>query len=233
MRIIRKSRIDPDPLKGPKTYGLVPKESGFWSIGNVGMKRAMLRVLVDTPNTSQRSLVELFNISRATVIKWFNNEEFQKALTEKRDAAVNMKRHRREHETTIITDILASKAVKRLTDNKQTDIDFVTTRAMLQEYRAFRDEERKDTGEATSRSESKVTMEGKITVDENHSSRQNFLTFIQNNLSGAQIPQGVPTRDAVVDVGSRLLLSTPVMEQILEEDKQIEEVEKANADRKR
>lgn len=182
-------------------------------------------------------------VHRNTIGKWTSNPEFISKLRADLNEHIGVTRQRRLMETNNINNKmskLATNAVDRVlaleekmaagetVDPKKMGNAIRNMREFFHEFRAFREEERKDVGDDVKRIETRGTMHHYGDVNVSHTSNDTaFSDFLADNLEkgiiDADILEEVDTTKVLPKAVEHVLIETDILDIIDEEDMALEE----------
>lgn len=167
------------------------------------------------------AIAEAVSVNRNTVARWIEHDTFQDRLHDTRSDTVQANRTRRQLETVRMTDKLATMASKNLELLATKPGDFAlinATRAMLQEYRAMRGEERADTGDNVQKHA--VIGMHQHNVQGQFASKQASQTTLKDFLAQAERDGHIDSTNAtdLVQLTADALLKSDLLQEIAASD---------------
>lgn len=173
---------------------------------------------------SNKQIATELGVHRNTVSNWKNHPEFQKRIAKSNNEHAEIVRQRRARETNMLNDRIAklsADAIERVEKKPQDAHAVRDMKALLEEYRAMRGEERQDIGDNVQRHE----VSGSVQHSHEHSVRgMSFKELMKSAMAKHNIIDVTAVEVienpllALANIAQQTVLRDGVLDEIAEED---------------
>lgn len=203
----------------PTSTPVDDEESWTWTPDR---EKACQQVVAGIPKTQ---IADQLKVHRNTVSNWCKHPEFVARVRELTDDRVNTTRQRRHVETQIFTDKVSKLAHSQLDAALKNPKDGTAVRAArdwLAEYRAFRAEERQDTGDNVAH----VKHEHEGAINHSHTlTAKSFKGFMQDalgsNIIDAECIEATDVHGIILQATQQALIDGSLLDDLAEEERHL------------